>query len=317
MIQNLSKWAIAGAGASATYLGLTRYDEIMKRKSIDQENAIRQTVVDPDKFHLNSYNHLNDIKKWDWNWDHREPTKVTDEKTDDAEFVAIKRPGKRAYRNLFLIRHGQYDTSAEGDENRKLTVLGHEQGRQTGVRLAHWFNLDKERALKKFTDENPDASPDDFNYPKVQVIQSSMTRAKETSSEIQEIFKSAKVDFEFAGQSDLLREGPPYPTEPKLTQWAQKHTYWEESARIESGFRTFIHRADEKQEHESNELVVCHANVIRYFLCRVLQIPPEAWLRFSLRHGSITWVRISPSGSVSIRSVGEAGYMPVDKCSRR
>eukprot|EP00558_Chaetoceros_sp_UNC1202_P007063 CAMPEP_0197243728 /NCGR_PEP_ID=MMETSP1429-20130617/9082_1 /TAXON_ID=49237 /ORGANISM="Chaetoceros sp., Strain UNC1202" /LENGTH=392 /DNA_ID=CAMNT_0042703993 /DNA_START=183 /DNA_END=1358 /DNA_ORIENTATION=- len=40
----------------------------------------------------------------------------------------------------------------------------------------------------------------------------------------------------------------------------------------------------EQQQQQSNpnphhefEIIVCHANVIRYFLCRALQIPPEAW----------------------------------------
>ena len=30
----------------------------------------------------------------------------------------------------------------------------------------------------------------------------------------------------------------------------------------------------------------------RYFVCRALQFPPEAWLRISLKHASITWITI-------------------------
>jgi hypothetical protein len=30
------------------------------------------------------------------------------------------------------------------------------------------------------------------------------------------------------------------------------------------------------------EIIVCHANVIRYFVCRALQIPPEVWLRLCI-----------------------------------
>ena len=33
-------------------------------------------------------------------------------------------------------------------------------------------------------------------------------------------------------------------------------------------------------------------NVCRYFVCRALQFPPEAWLRISLKHASITWITI-------------------------
>lgn len=50
--------------------------------------------------------------------------------------------------------------------------------------------------------------------------------------------------------------------------------YHEDGARIEAAFRRYIHRADPKQKEDSYEIIVCHANVIRYFVCRcVLQRP--------------------------------------------
>ena len=53
--------------------------------------------------------------------------------------------------------------------------------------------------------------------------------------------------------------------------------------------------------------------MIHYFICRALQLPPEAWLRFSLKHASITWVTIRPSGRVSVRGIGEAGHFSPEK----
>ena len=144
-----------------------------------------------------------------------------------------------------------------------------------------------------------------------------MIRAIETSDEIKKVFDEAKVDFDFKGQSDLLCEGPPYPAEPPISKWCDEAEYYEESARIEAAFRKYIHRAEPEQDFESNDVIVCHANVIRYFVCRVLQIPPEAWLRQSLAHGSITWVRVSPKGHVSLRVLGDHGFMPIEKVSRR
>lgn len=52
--------------------------------------------------------------------------------------------------------------------------------------------------------------------------------------------------------------------------------YHEDGARIEAAFRRYIHRADPKQKEDSYEIIVCHANVIRYFVCR-----------FVLRAGSV------------------------------
>lgn len=45
---------------------------------------------------------------------------------------------------------------------------------------------------------------------------------------------------------------------------------------------------------------------------RALQFPPEAWLRLSLNHASITWLSITPSGRVILRALGDSGHMPPD-----
>lgn len=41
-----------------------------------------------------------------------------------------------------------------------------------------------------------------------------------------------------------------------------------ETERIERAFHRYIHRPDPDQTEDSHELIVCHANVIRYFTCR-------------------------------------------------
>ena len=144
-----------------------------------------------------------------------------------------------------------------------------------------------------------------------------MIRAIETAEEIKKVFDEKKVSWQLVEQSDLIAEGPPYPSEPPISKWCAEHEYFEESARIEAGFRKFIHRADENLTEETNDVIVCHANVIRYYVCRALQIAPEAWLRQSLCHGSITWLRVSPKGHVSIRVLGDHGFQPIEKVSRR
>ena len=44
--------------------------------------------------------------------------------------------------------------------------------------------------------------------------------------------------------------------------------YFQDGARIEAAFRKYFHRADPTQKADSVEVIVCHANVIRYFVCR-------------------------------------------------
>ena len=44
------------------------------------------------------------------------------------------------------------------------------------------------------------------------------------------------------------------------------------------------------------DIIVCHMNVIRYFVLRALQLPPEAWLRLGGFNGSIAHLTIRPCG---------------------
>jgi hypothetical protein len=44
--------------------------------------------------------------------------------------------------------------------------------------------------------------------------------------------------------------------------------FYQDGARIEAAFRKYFHRAERSQETDSYEILVCHANVIRYFVCR-------------------------------------------------
>jgi serine/threonine-protein phosphatase PGAM5 len=60
------------------------------------------------------------------------------------------------------------------------------------------------------------------------------------------------------------------------------------------------------------EIIVCHANVIRYFFCRALQLPPEAWLRLCVFNCSLTYLTIRPTGSVSCRMLGDIGHLPYE-----
>lgn len=44
--------------------------------------------------------------------------------------------------------------------------------------------------------------------------------------------------------------------------------FYQDGSRIEAAFRKYFYRADSSQEKDSYTVLVCHANVIRYFVCR-------------------------------------------------
>lgn len=231
--------------------------------------------------------------KWDSNWDRREPDSLVDPSKVSKTEIDAKDPSSvklkpTASRHLILIRHGQYNLQGVRDEERILTALGREQAEMTGERLV------------------------ELGHPYTTLINSTMSRARETADIVA---MQLPPDLPRA-ECELLREGAPIPPEPPVGHWKPEvKQFYEDGARIEAAFRKYFHRADVDQAKDSFEVIVCHANVIRYFVCRAMQFPPEAWLRMSLYHGSITWVTIRPSGRVALRSLGDAGFMPVSKIS--
>lgn len=218
--------------------------------------------------------------RWNTSWDDR------DETTDVTRII-------------WLVRHGQATEEKRGEDDgtRRLTNLGRAQAEATARRLGE---LLRGRRVHKMT-------------------HSTMARAEETANIIARFaFPSVRRE-----SSHLLREGAPPRPEPDT--WRQsEETHAEDAPRLESAFRSVFHRAStsedrdrasasEERDRERHDIVVCHANVIRYFVLRALQLPPDAWLRLGLYNASVTRVEIRPDGGVSVRCLGDAGHLSPDQ----
>uniref|UniRef100_A0A667IJ03 Serine/threonine-protein phosphatase PGAM5, mitochondrial n=1 Tax=Lynx canadensis TaxID=61383 RepID=A0A667IJ03_LYNCA len=111
--------------------------------------------------------------------------------------------------------------------------------------------------------------------------------------------------------ADLRREGAPIEPDPPVSHWKPEAVrYYEAGARIEAAFRNHTHRADAKQQEDSYVICSCHANVIRYLVCRALPFPPEVWLHLSLKDSSISHLVVRPGGRGALRALGDTGFMP-------
>ncbi|XP_076646916.1 serine/threonine-protein phosphatase Pgam5, mitochondrial [Halictus rubicundus] len=224
--------------------------------------------------------------KWNHNWDRRDPKslvkpiKINSESDENTYNKELSLKKAKANRHIILIRHGQYNLSGKTDLERKLTELGRKQAETTGKRLQ------------------------ELGFPYSLIVRSTMTRAQETSKIIEGSLSNIAVE-----DDPFLTEGAPIPPEPPIGHWKSEIRFHEDGPRIEAAFRKYFHRAEPSQEKDSYTVIVCHANVIRYFVCRALQFPAEGWLRLNLSHASITWISILPSGRVTLWCYGDTGHM--------
>lgn len=244
---------------------------------------------------------------WDHNWDGR-ATATADPKS------AARSPKVEKTRHILLIRHGQYEMGLSDDSQRVLTPLGRRQAELTGKRLAKLVAANVNFGL----------ADDTYSVPcRIKAIHvSGMARAKETASII--VTQLEGYGLLVAEPDPSLNEALPAPIIPSRPDVGSPTEQEEEIAknqdRIEAAFLKYIHRADpsddvaddDGSEHEF-EVVVCHANIIRYFLMRGLQLPPEAWLRLSLFNCSITYLMVQPNGYVTARLVGDTGHIPYEE----
>ena len=61
---------------------------------------------------------------------------------------------------------------------------------------------------------------------------------------------------------------------------------------------------------DRNDIIVCHGNVIRYFVTKVLKADPMSWLQMSIGNCSLTIIRILPDGSMKLAAYSDMGHIP-------
>jgi serine/threonine-protein phosphatase PGAM5 len=280
-----------GVGAAAS--GLYFHDDLKIFAATILVKSAQKSLLDgPFNGPIYSNDPSFPIKPWDHNWDFRDPISLIDstlygKADEETRKQMLEKARPTATRNIFLIRHGQYHLEDDGPKTHVLTKLGREQASLLGQRLS------------------------ETNIKFDSAVMSTMPRAMETAN-----LALKKLPNVPSKMDSILEEGAPYPPEPVAYHWQPRpRKFFSEGARIEAAFRKYIHRASVHQKEDSHELIVCHGNVIRYFICRALQFPAEGWLRMSVAHTSITWIVIRPNGSVSIRSIGDYGHCHPEKIS--
>lgn len=189
--------------------------------------------------------------------------------------------GEKGIRTIYLIRHGEYnqtDTS-DSDIGKKLTPLGIAQARLLSARLK--------------------AIPVQFTL----LTSSTMTRARETALVINEDFPKLKLH-----QSTLLRECTPPTWRKDIMEETDSLELIECKANLEKAFEEYFIPSPDQDER--NDIIVCHGNVIRYFVTKVLNVNTMSWLQMSITNCSLTIIRVLPDGTMKLDSFSDYGHIP-------
>ncbi len=127
------------------------------------------------------------------------------------------------------------------------------------------------------------------------VFSSTMARAKTTAK----LMVNARPVKAVRGLSECLPTAVPgYPVAASEARENRK--------RLDRAFAQFF-SAPKKNR---TDLLVCHGNVIRYFVCKALGIPVETWIRLAIHHCSITEFRVRSNGKVYLISYNETRHLP-------
>jgi serine/threonine-protein phosphatase PGAM5 len=187
-----------------------------------------------------------------------------------------------AQRILYLVRHGQYDSKTKTSDKLggRLTELGRTQAQLTAERLRH--------------------------LPIATIHHSTLRRASETASII-----AAEVAAVPLRPARVLWECLPC-IPPHLSQQfahVSEAVIEKDALQAQRAFERYFKAASKVTRHE---IIVCHGNIIRYLVCRALQVPIESWTNTDIHNCGISEVAIEADGRMMLISHNDTGHLPYD-----
>ncbi|MGB7341434.1 MAG: histidine phosphatase family protein [Phototrophicaceae bacterium] len=189
-------------------------------------------------------------------------------------------------RTLYLIRHGQYDTHVKTADGGGLTQLGQEQAAHAGKAVAR--------------------------IPIDNLYASTMTRAIETANIIASQLKMTYETY------DVIREAIPtippriaadilqlMENDPSFTH----DTIHQDRKRVDEAFEQFF-AAPATNMPSTHEVIVCHGNIMRYLVCRALEVNVDTWAKLDINHCGITIITVDEQARRRLITHNAVGHLP-------
>ncbi len=181
---------------------------------------------------------------------------------------------------LYFIRHGSYIAESEVDERvgNRLDEVGRTQARDIAQRLM------------------------DLPVRLDTLVSSDFTRARETADIIGGILRRG------VGRDSLIRECTP---ESDRADLESKHPRKETDAcerQLQAAWARYVKPSPGRDRHV---VLVCHGNVIRWFVMRALGAPSRRWASMEIANASLTIMQVRSDGTTRLVMFNDIGHLPV------
>jgi serine/threonine-protein phosphatase PGAM5 len=185
-----------------------------------------------------------------------------------------------AARYLYFVRHGQFDPDEKTNPGGGLTAIGRRQARAVA------------KAFQPI--------------PLTAIHVSALPRAIQTAEPLVKAFPGVKVSY-----THRLMECIP-PLMPELREQFFKDVPEEDLRRhywhAERAFAHYVRRTTGADKHE---VLIGHGNLIRYLVCRTMDVDATAWAAMTSINGGITRIVVESNGLCSLISYNDLGHLPV------
>ena len=182
----------------------------------------------------------------------------------------------RLVRTVFLLRHGQHAPDAPDDLGGGLTPLGRCQARRAARRVA-------EQGIGR-------------------LVASNMRRARQTAEILAAEVPSLVVEID----PDLRECVPSVPPGQQVfyPQGVRQGDCAACRERLDRAFERYV-----ETPAAGNTVLVAHGNAIRYLLCRVLDLPTDAWAKFDINNCGLCRVDVKTMLGTQVTGLNDIGHL--------
>lgn len=187
--------------------------------------------------------------------------------------------------HLHLVRHGQQAAPNQTPDvlGNPLTALGRRQARRLADRLGRELG----------------------EAPRLSIHHSTMRRAAETAA-----FVAARLPQARLRPARDLWEIPAVSVPPEFAAWFAHFSPEQVEAGRAQAEQAYQRLFRPVRGQDRHSVVVCHGNLIRYFLSRAFTLPDATWLHFDTSNAGLTEMVIEADGRARLVAFNDVGHLP-------